>query len=196
MKDWPESIANAWIDFERDEGTLEQMEICETKTKEKLDKVNEERQKSQQFSNPQDIFSQAKKAAKRKVEETGKMRKSLGISHTKIARTIEQEKPKPKLRESILNFDKQGESSKKIEPPPGFEKTEEKMEEDLLPEVDEKLSVFVSNLDYTATEEDVKEALSSAGPITLIRIVRKYTGQSKGFCYVQFSSPVGIYKFF
>ena len=177
------------------------MEICEAKTKERLAKVTDERQKSQVFSSPLDNFAQSRKLGKRKTEETGKLRKSLGISPKKISRMVDNEKLKPKLRESILKLDKMGENSK-VNMEVGTSgnvdsascREDEKMEEDSIPEVDYKISVFVSNLDYTATEEEVKEALAPAGPITLFKMVRDAKGRSKGFCYVQLSSPVSIFN--
>lgn len=32
-QDWPESIGNAWLNFERDEGTLDSYEFCMAKYK-------------------------------------------------------------------------------------------------------------------------------------------------------------------
>lgn len=51
-------------------------------------------------------------------------------------------------------------------------------------------SVFLSNLNYAANEEDIRSALSSSGTIVEIRLVRDYKGRSKGFAYVEFSSYV------
>lgn len=193
VKDWPESIANSWIDFERDEGTLEQMEICEIRTKEKLDKVAEERQKMQQMSNHELSPLQNKKTLKRKQDETGKW-KNLGSSPTKITKVEMQ--IKPKIRESRLNFEKNADSEEqklKTAPPPGFKMPEnEQMEIDNMHEMDDKSTVFISNLDYTASEEEVRNALQPAGPITMFKMIRDYKGRSKGYCYVQLSNIVRI----
>lgn len=193
VRDWPESIANSWIDFERDEGTLEQMEICETRTKEKLDKVAEERQKVPQMSNSE--LSLNKKAHKRKQDESGRW-KNLGGSPTKITKVETQ--IKPKMKESRLNLEKKinadvEEQRTKVTPPPGFKMPEnEKMEVENMHEVDDKTTVFISNLDYTATEEEVSDALEPAGPITMFKMIRDYKGRSKGYCYVQLNSVVRI----
>ncbi|OAD52710.1 Squamous cell carcinoma antigen recognized by T-cells 3 [Eufriesea mexicana] len=196
VRDWPESIANSWIDFERDEGTLEQMEICEIRTKEKLDKVAEERQKAPQMSNSE-LLSLNKKAHKRKQDESGKW-KNLGGSPTKITKVETQ--IKPKIRESRLNLEKKinadvEEQRTKITPPPGFKTPEnEKMEIENMHEVDDKTTVFISNLDYTATEEEVRNALEPAGPITMFKMIRDYKGRSKGYCYVQLNSVEAVEK--
>lgn len=184
VKDWPESVGSAWINFERDEGTLEQLEIAETKVKEKLEKVQDDRLKSQTA----DVSSLMK--GKRKAEETGKMRKRIGVSPQKISRLTIRDDKEFKLRENVLKLDKKRNereaSSSKIEPPPGFQ---EKMEEDV-PEVDYAISIFISNLDFTASEDDLKEALLSAGPINLLKLVRDSKGRSKGFAYVQLANSV------
>ena len=197
VKDWPESIANAWLDFERDEGTLEQMEFCEARTKEKLDKVAEERQKNQQTSNHESSPSQNKKAHKRKTEDSGKW-KNLNTSPAKITKVETQVKPKAK--EAKLNLetklDSDGkEQQSKVAPPPGFKAPEnDKMDVDNIHEVDDKITVFISNLDYTATEEEVRNALQAAGAITLFKMIRDYKGRSKGYCYVQLSSAEAVEK--
>lgn len=195
VKDWPESIANSWIDFERDEGTLEQMVSCETKTREKLEKVNEERQKTKQASSHHELSPlQNRKPGKRKIDDGGRW-KNLGSSPSKITKIETQSKLK--LRESRLNLEKRiddvTKEKPKIAPPPGFKPAEkEQMDVDNAHEVDDKVTVFISNLDYTATEEEVRNALEPAGPITLFKMIRDYKGRSKGYCYVQLSSPEAV----
>ncbi|KAG7200446.1 hypothetical protein KM043_016049 [Ampulex compressa] len=194
VKDWPESIANSWIDFERDEGTLEQMEFCESKTKEKLEKVAEERQKALQQTSGIPELSQSKKANKRKSEDVGRW-KNLGGSPSKLLKVDAQ--TRPKLRESRLNLEKKSESEEnskqKIAPPPGFKQSESnEMEVENSYDINDKITVFVSNLDYTATEEEVRNALESAGPIAHFKMIKDYKGRSKGYCYVQLSSTSAV----
>lgn len=199
MKDWPESIANAWIDFERDEGTLEQMEICEAKTKEKLDKVAEERQKAQETFVQSESPLQNRKANKRKFDNIGRW-KSLDIFTSKIMKS-DKVQAKPALRESHLNIDDNADNNKeksktKVEPPPGFKAEENKdADADSQHEVDNSVAVFISNLDYMTTEEEVRMALKPAGPITLFNMIKDYMGRNKGYCYVQLSSTVRIILF-
>lgn len=50
--------------------------------------------------------------------------------------------------------------------------------------------VHVSNIDFKAKEEDVKEVFSKYGTVELVRIPKKADGGSKGFGYVVFSSKV------
>ena len=51
-------------------------------------------------------------------------------------------------------------------------------------------TVFISNLDYTVTEDDVKNVLGSIGTIEEFRLVRDFKGRSKGFGYMVFSKKV------
>lgn len=197
-QDWPESIANSWIDFERDKGTLEQMEFCEAKTKEKLDQIAAEREKAQQVLSQNEVSTQNKKAGKRKADD-GKW-KNLGSSPSKIVKAVSDMRVKPKLRESGLNIDSkttndQEKLKPKVVPPPGYKTTEAKDIDDKASQydIDDSTSVFVSNLDFTTTEDQVKDALKPAGPITSFKMIKDYKGRSKGYCYVQLSSMVRIF---
>jgi len=184
-QDWPESIANSWIDFERDKGTLEQMEFCEAKTKEKLDKIMAERQKAQQEVSQGESSTQNKKASKRKADD-GKW-KNLGGSPSKIVKT--DVRVKPKLQESILIDSKttndQEKSKPEVLPPPGYKTTEDK--DDIgQHEVDDSITVFVSNLDYTATEDEVRDVLKPAGPITLFKMIKEGTECAENYvCWIK-----------
>lgn len=196
--DWPESIASAWINFERDEGSLEQLEICEVKVKECLEKIADNRKKLQEYNcKPQQ--SDDKKANKRKIEDSGKWKDS-GASSSKV---LKIEKPfKSVKKESSSDSQKSHTSNNpektvksKVAPPPGYKEiNEEKMEEDSqdFQKVDENITIFVSNLDYSTTEEEVREVLKTVAPITMFRMVKDFKGRSKGFCYVQLSSPVSL----
>ncbi|KAG8040203.1 hypothetical protein G9C98_000773, partial [Cotesia typhae] len=129
VKDWPETICNAWLDFERDEGSLEQVEFCEAKIKEKMEK--------------------------RKLPE-GKW-KDLDA---KIAKIEEKHKV------SSEKHDKE--------------------------DVDPQITVFVSNLDYESTEQDIRDALVSVGTITKLKLVKDFRGRNKGFAYVQLSDTKAV----
>ncbi len=49
--------------------------------------------------------------------------------------------------------------------------------------------LFVGNLSYQASEEDLKTLFGDFGSVLEINLVRdKYSGQSKGFAFVQFGS--------
>jgi RNA recognition motif-containing protein len=49
-------------------------------------------------------------------------------------------------------------------------------------------TVFVSNLDFSTTEQQLTDFFSKSGSITELRLVKNYAGKSKGFAYVIYSS--------
>ena len=55
--------------------------------------------------------------------------------------------------------------------------------------------IHVSNVDWKANENDLKELFSKYGTVESARIPRKVDGSSKGFGYVVFSSKVGFSSF-
>ena len=48
------------------------------------------------------------------------------------------------------------------------------------------MNIYVGNLSYEVTEEDLKEAFEVFGEVETIRVIKdKYTGRSKGFGFVE-----------
>ncbi|OON14007.1 hypothetical protein X801_10215 [Opisthorchis viverrini] len=47
-------------------------------------------------------------------------------------------------------------------------------------------TVFVSNLDYSTTEDDLRRTFEECGKLSSVRLVRDYAGRSKGYAYVEF----------
>ncbi|XP_015126104.1 squamous cell carcinoma antigen recognized by T-cells 3 [Diachasma alloeum] len=193
VKDWPESIANSWIDFERDEGTLEQMEICEAKSKERLAKIAEERGKVQDQGEGSSGYGKKEmvKKGKRRHEEVGGKWENLGVTprkQNKVERAPGKVPPRvEKNREKV-----EEKSERKGTPPPGFKPPPGEESMDTSQDIDDKISIFVSNLDYATSEEEVREALSPVEPISLVKMITDYKGRSKGFCYVTLSSSNAV----
>jgi RNA recognition motif-containing protein len=51
------------------------------------------------------------------------------------------------------------------------------------------MNIYVGNLSYEVTEEDLQEALEAFGQVESVRIIKdKYSGQSKGFGFVEMPS--------
>ncbi|BHF77931.1 Squamous cell carcinoma antigen recognized by T-cells 3 [Sparganum proliferum] len=50
-------------------------------------------------------------------------------------------------------------------------------------------TVFVSNLPFKATETDLQRVFEPCGQIASVRLVRDFAGRSKGFAYVEFTTP-------
>ena len=50
--------------------------------------------------------------------------------------------------------------------------------------------LFVGNLSYQATEEDIRELFQQAGTVESVRIVTdQFTGRPKGFGFVEMATP-------
>ena len=50
------------------------------------------------------------------------------------------------------------------------------------------MNIYVGNLSYDATDETIKQAFEPFGEITSVRVIKdKYTGQSRGFGFVEMS---------
>jgi RNA recognition motif-containing protein len=48
------------------------------------------------------------------------------------------------------------------------------------------MNIYVGNLSYNVTEENLQQAFESFGQVTSARIIKdKYTGQSRGFGFVE-----------
>jgi RNA recognition motif-containing protein len=48
------------------------------------------------------------------------------------------------------------------------------------------VNIYVGNLSYDATDETIKQAFESFGKVTSARVIKdKYTGQSRGFGFVE-----------
>jgi len=51
-------------------------------------------------------------------------------------------------------------------------------------------SIFVGNVDYSATPEEIQSHFASCGSINRVTILLdKHTGQPKGYAYVEFAEP-------
>jgi RNA recognition motif-containing protein len=50
------------------------------------------------------------------------------------------------------------------------------------------MNIYVGNLSYEVTEEDLKEAFEAFGEVDTVRVIKdNYTGRSKGFGFVEMS---------
>jgi len=79
-----------------------------------------------------------------------------------------------------------------IAPPPGFKeplpKKQKSEEFDNLSEIEQRKlrTVFLSNLDFSVTDTEIKDIMRSSGVVLEVRLVKKPNGQSKGFAFVEF----------
>ncbi|OJJ83369.1 polyadenylate-binding protein [Aspergillus glaucus CBS 516.65] len=110
------------------------------------------------------------------VEDTNPQQEEGGDDEEEIAamkkRVAEMESEAAKLREMQSTLDQQTESL-----------AENKEEIDAR-------SVFVGNVDYAASPEEIQAHFQSCGSINRVTILLdKFTGQPKGYAYVEFAEP-------
>jgi len=100
-------------------------------------------------------------------------------------RIREMEEEAEKLKQMQLEVEKQ----MQIPSTPGtptFPTAEEKVEAD-------QRSVYVGNVDYTATAQELESHFHGCGSIHRVTILcDKFTGQPKGFAYVEFSDKESV----
>jgi RNA recognition motif-containing protein len=54
------------------------------------------------------------------------------------------------------------------------------------------MNIYVGNLSYDVTEEDLKEAFGVFGEVETVKVIKdNYTGRSKGFGFVEMSNNAG-----
>ncbi|PSN43747.1 hypothetical protein C0J52_06406 [Blattella germanica] len=177
-QDWPESIGNAWLNFERDEGNLESYETCISKYKISLIYM---------FSNFEGTLQHIHEAE-------GKW---AGVAPKSVIAKPGPEPEIPKEKAAIPpppGFDK-----RKRTADDDVEDSHTKKRKEDQPESEhgvtvthdaskDNRTVFVSNLDFSLAEEKLRETFSCVGTLTDVRLVKDFKGRSKGYCYVEFSS--------
>jgi len=228
--DDPESIAKSFIQFEREEGSLEAYEHCiklcninlekvrtikakaDAKQAEedeiKQEKIEKKKEKDKQYRREKrQQISAEKKAAIENTQENGKEKfsefRKPGVPELPHDSTKKTTAPPPGfsgVKSAVPPPPGFNENMKRtIAPPPGFkeplpkklksEDHEQKPEDvDHLSESAEKKlrTVFLSNLEYSVSDDDIRDFMSSSGVILDVRLVKKPDGSSKGFAFVEF----------
>lgn len=173
-KDWAHSIIQSWMMYERQYGTVESMlycmHICSTycKTYERQSKLAEENQKCEEENdkNRKRKHDVEKKYHKIKQSKIQKQPKKVEKIQDVEMEDVTKEKKLTKAKDEKMEEDKQ------------FEHIEDDLEK-------QERSVFISNLDYSTTEEELKEFV---GPVEELRLVMDRKGNSKGYAYAIFST--------
>ncbi|KAM6563314.1 hypothetical protein CsatB_023312 [Cannabis sativa] len=183
-----EDICHAWLRFEREFGTLEDLDHATQKVTPRLEELQLLRSREE-----------SKLAERESISEKNTREKRRPTSDI----TLEQS-PAKRRKDAVQNLNKVGEKGKahvsnsvekqKIEETNAeVEKTCGKKEEHSKDSNQEKARVytdqctaFVSNLPLKATSEDLTKFFSDGG-VGGIRILRdKFTGKSRGLAYVDF----------
>ncbi|KAG6359318.1 hypothetical protein INS49_012839 [Diaporthe citri] len=116
-----------------------------------------------------DVKSEQPVQETRPAEEEGNEEEEISAMKRRVA---EMEEEAAKLREMQASLDNQAENAQES-------KTD----------VDSR-SIFVGNVDYSASPEEIQAHFQSCGSINRVTILLdKFTGQPKGYAYVEFTEP-------
>lgn len=221
--DDPELLVKSFIQFEREEGSLEAFEHCKKICRIKMEKVgaNKAKHDSKKSDEDQSRFDKIEKKKEKDKQYRRDKRQQTAADKKAVDGNTQEEGGnerfpmfrKPNVPEQAGDVPKKniapppGFTGKKpvapppgfnenmkrtIAPPPGFKeplpKKQRSEEFDNLSEAAQKKlrTVFLSNLDYTVGDDDVKDVMSSSGVIMDVRLIKKPNGQSKGFAFVEF----------
>jgi RNA recognition motif-containing protein len=212
-KDWPEGIGEAWIQFEREEGTLDSLEEAEKKyaarmqvaaklraNTEEESQAKIEKRKQRDTDKRRDKRHQDSEGRKRKAnnvvnEEEPAFKKPMiptAAAASKGTTSPVKAPPGFKVAPTPMGF--------KVAPPPGFkEPATTTKEEEVAPppgfQPQEKkvvgkdeCTMFLSNLAFGLTEDQVKAVMGTSGEVVEVRLIKNYAGKSKGFGFVEFKS--------
>ena len=229
-KDWPEEVAEIWIQFEREEGTLESFEEAETKINGRLEAIKAIRAAKEDEQNAKLESKKERQREKRKEyrnkdkdkETNDRKRKfdnkeqsngepvfkkpSLPVATASISKNESEVVPPPGFKKDEIKpppgFPKDnikpppGFKEDKVAPPPGFKGQTTSTSSTSKPEETssqsskaEDRTVFISNLDFSLTEQQLMKVFSKCGDVIDVRLVKNFGGKSKGYGFVEFKTP-------
>ncbi|KAE8688795.1 hypothetical protein F3Y22_tig00110956pilonHSYRG00244 [Hibiscus syriacus] len=176
-----EDICHSWLRFEREFGTLEDLNHAEKKVTPRLEEMQLSRlqQESKCFTEATDQREQTLKNTAREKRKSAKRQK-----HTSQNKKLHK---KENTQGLTLAEVKDGEEKRgKAE-----EQVNEKQMKDTNPTKSrlytDQCTAFVSNMSIAAKNEDLHQFFSNVGGVTAIRILLdKFTGKSRGLAYVDF----------
>ncbi|XP_023326445.1 squamous cell carcinoma antigen recognized by T-cells 3 isoform X2 [Eurytemora carolleeae] len=210
--DTPEIVAKSWLQFEREEGSLDAFEQCRKLIKIKMEKISAVRDKENRSKQEEDYQLNAK--IEKKKEKDKQHRRDKRHQASSARKTTDQSESQPtqgfKMPASPASASKTVSAPpgfvppksvapppgyKGVEPPPGFKPSEgseppaKKARVEDTDEAKQLRTVFLSNLDFEVTENQIAEILGSSGSVREVRLVKHPNGKSRGFAFVEFETP-------
>ena len=209
--DWPESIGQILLEYEREEGSsIESFDEAFDKYESVLRKINRRRaEKAEKEAEIKKQMRQQKKvdkyelkrAAKRKAEKdtvptevhTDTDGFKIPQSSVSTPKKSKQEARPPAKNKPAANRSDAGDAGDKADK----KETGESSQDDGQPKhgisyrgdgTKDLQTVFVSNLDFKINENQLREAFEKFGKVDDVRLVRNYKGLSKGYAYIEYSS--------
>ncbi|XP_028400531.1 squamous cell carcinoma antigen recognized by T-cells 3-like isoform X2 [Dendronephthya gigantea] len=193
--DKPELLCELFQKFEKDEGSLEDLDSAMNKCSTRLKRVWEQKTReyekaevarlAEQEANTKKEQAKAEKRAQKKAEMKSKVGKTKRKHEKDDEAGKDREVSEPETKRPFVSkgeeFTKPNEKDLKEAP---VEKVHDRSKD--------PQTVFVSNLTFTVDEEQLKSTFSPLGEINEIRLVRNLQGKSKGYAYVEFKNQSSI----
>lgn len=161
-KDWPQCIVQSWVVYERECGTAESMINCMNTCSKYITKFGKEAVENSGNQSQENEYNR-----KRKHDNEKPYHK---VKHGKV----QKEPKKTEIKDQEMTADTQ--EKEHIKEEKQFERIELNNEK-------ENRSLFISNLDYSVTEDELKQFI---GQIEEMRLVTDRKGNSKGYAYAVF----------
>ena len=191
--DKPELLCELFQKFEKEEGSLSDLDIAVTKCSARLKRLWEQKARecerteaarlAEEEANAKKEQVKAQKRAQRKTEIKSKPEK-VKRKHEKDDK-VNRESGEPEAKRPFVSKDEQLTKSKDAkETTAAAERVHDRSKD--------PQTVFVSNLLFTVDEEKIKSTFSPLGEIEEIRLVKNMQGTSKGYAYVQFKNQSSV----
>ncbi|CAG2170287.1 unnamed protein product [Oppiella nova] len=216
--DWPESVGQILLEYEREEGvSIESFDEAMNKYENVMKKANERRVKNAEREAEEKKREKAskkyekyelKRASKRKAEQTPtgateakqkpapdvdsdgfKVPQTSGSSSVSTPKKVRVEASEQSTTQSKPREERDRNVNRRED------NREDKRGEAPAHGVSYKgdgtkdlQTVFVSNLDFKISEKELRDAFEKFGVVDDVRLVRNYKGLSKGYAYVEYSS--------
>uniref|UniRef100_A0A1B0GIB1 RRM domain-containing protein n=1 Tax=Lutzomyia longipalpis TaxID=7200 RepID=A0A1B0GIB1_LUTLO len=165
----PEILAAAWVRFERIHGSRENLQYCQTLCEEILENYR----KQVEQENRKAASMEKKNSFKRDVKNPKNLKRKSreGAAATKDST--------PQKMQKLEKLEKPPENDQEI---PTSSSSSSKRDP-----AKDNVTIFVSNLDYSATEEEIRGAFPDMN-IVNFDMVKSANGKNRGFCYIELES--------
>lgn len=187
-----EEICHSWLRFEREFGSLDDLEFAEKKVIPRLSELklfkNQQESNTAGSLNIRKDFTSGKASQKRKVSGTSdkqpssakRPRDADNQSNELSNATAEKDDGAVKLKPP-LEITGDAHLASKTSKESATKESSRKIYTD-------QCTAYVSNLSLEASEDHLREFFNDGGGVTAIRLMRdKFTGKSRGYAYVDFA---------
>ncbi|KAI9107339.1 hypothetical protein K1719_021727 [Acacia pycnantha] len=182
-----EDICHSWLRFEREFGTLEDYDLASQKVSPRLEELQLYRIQQELKSTEEKQHHPIRNVRdKRKLESDKTDEQSPAKRRKEVGKNPKKVPEENKGQENLPQATKVEEANEEINK--SEDVTKQQSTSDKSRAYSDQCTVFISNLNYKANYEHIRNFFSDVGGIVAIRILHdKFTGKSRGLAYVDFS---------